>query len=176
MSGNAQVQSIPALRELQAALASFRDDASSSLDMMLMELQRAVDWIEHDRPAYWQLQTRRAFEQVAATRTALNTCQMRTVAGRRPSCIEEKEAYAAARRRLQHCQEQVERVKRWSIKVRHEVDEFRSRLSALRRRLDGELPKSVAALDRMAAALEEYAGLVRESSPPAAPSAEDPAG
>jgi len=159
MAGEAQVRSIVAIRDMQGALRLFRDDASSSLDMMLMELQRATDWIEHDRPAHWEMQTRKAFELVAATRTALTTCQTRTVAGRRPSCIEEKQAYDAAKRRLQHCQEQKENVRRWTIKVRHEIDEFRSRISALRRRLDGELPKSSLYLDRMASALESYAGM-----------------
>jgi predicted RNase H-like nuclease (RuvC/YqgF family) len=130
-----------------------------------MELQRATQWIEHDRPAYWATATRKAFEQVAATRTALNACLTRTVAGPRSSCIEEKEAHDAAKRRLQHCQEQVERTKRWNVKLRQEIDEFRSRISALRRRLDGELPKTAAYLDRMIEALEQYAGMMNEAAP-----------
>jgi hypothetical protein len=166
MSGEAQVRSIVHIRDMQAAVRVFRENASNALDLMLMELQRAIEWIEHDRPAYWEQQTRRAFELVASTRTALNTCLMRTVAGRHPSCIEEKQAHEKAKRRLQHCQEQTERVKRWSIKIRHEVDEFRSRISALRRRLDGDLPKSSQYLDRMASALEAYAGMMRDVPPP----------
>lgn len=171
MSGEAQVRSIVHIRDMQAAVRVFRDSASNALDLMLMELQRAIEWIEHDRPAYWEQQTRRAFEQVAATRTAMNTCLMRTVAGRHPSCIEEKQAHEKAKRRLQHCQEQIERVKRWSVKIRHEVDEFRSRISALRRRLDGELPKSAQYLDRMASALEAYADMIQQ---PALPSESAP--
>jgi hypothetical protein len=172
MSDNAQIRSIPALREFKAALALFRDDSSAAIDMMLMELHRAIDWIEHDRPAYWTNETRKAFELVASTRTALNTCLMRTVAGHRSSCIEEKEAHTAAKRRLQHCQDQIERVRRWSIKIRHEADEFRSRLAVLRRRLDGELPKSVLLLDRMASSLESYAGLAPDH--PSEPEASAP--
>ena len=162
MADKAQVRSIPAIREFKAALTLFRDDSAAAIDMMLMELHRAIDWIEHDRPAYWQNETRKAFELVAATRTALNTCLMRTVAGHRSSCIEEKQAHAAAKRRLQHCQEQIERVRRWTIKIRHEIDEFRSRLSVLRRRLDSDVPDSILLLDRMATALEAYAGLGAE--------------
>jgi hypothetical protein len=166
MADHAQVRSIPALRDFKAALSVFRDDSSSAIDMMLMELHRAIDWIEHDRPAYWQNETRKAFELVASTRTALNTCLMRTVAGHRSSCIEEKQAHAAAKRRLQHCQEQLDRIRRWAIKIRHEVDEFRSRLSVLRRRLDGDLPKSILLLDRMAMSLEAYAGLGADIAAP----------
>jgi hypothetical protein len=165
MSEAVHLRSIPALRDFRHALGTFRDDASSGIDMMLMELHRAIDWIEHERPAYWQNETRKAFELVASTRTALNTCLMRTVAGHRSSCIEEKQAHTAAKRRLQHCQEQIERVRRWGIKVRHEADEFRTRLAVLRRTLDGELPKGLAVLDRMATALESYAGLNPEPPP-----------
>ena len=175
MADTAQVRSIPAIRDFKAALTLFRDDSASAIDMMLMELHRAIDWIEHDRPAYWQNETRKAFELVAATRTALNTCLMRTVAGHRSSCIEEKQAHAAAKRRLQHCQEQIERVRRWAIKIRHEADEFRSRLAVLRRRLDGDVPKSILLLDRMASALEGYAGLAADFAAPAETDPENPA-
>jgi hypothetical protein len=173
MADNAQVRSIPTLRDFKASLTVFRDDSSSAIDMMLMELHRAMEWIEHDRPAYWQNETRKAFELVAATRTALNTCLMRTVAGHRSSCIEEKQAHAAAKRRLQHCQEQIDRIRRWAIKIRHEVDEFRSRLSVLRRRLDGDLPNSILLLDRMAASLEAYAGLGADVAAPKSDQASD---
>jgi len=173
MADNAQIRSIPALRDFKASLALFRDDSSAAIDMMLMELHRAIEWIEHDRPAYWQNETRKAFELLASTRTALNTCLMRTVAGHQSSCIEEKAAHAAARRRLQHCQEQIDRIRRWAIKIRHEVDEFRSRLSVLRRRLDGDIPNSIQLLDRMAVSLEAYAGLGADVPAPASDSPRD---
>jgi hypothetical protein len=86
---------------------------------------------------------------------------MRTVAGRRSSCIEEKVAYEKAKRRLAHCQEQIDRVRRWSIKIHHEVDEFRGRLAALRRLLDCEIPQALAFLENSAQALEAYAEMTR---------------
>jgi len=163
MSTSANVRSIPAIRDFRAAVQVFLEEANGSQDMMALELQRAFEWIEHDRPQYWQIQQRRAFDLVAQTRTQLETCLMRTVAGRRPSCIEEKQAHAAAKRRLEHCREQIETVKRWSVKLHHEGNEFRGRLSSLRRSLDQDVPKLLALLRRSADILEQYAEIAAAS-------------
>jgi hypothetical protein len=56
----------------------------------------------------------------------------------------------------------VELVKRWAIKVRHDSDEFRSRMTGLRRLLEIELPRAAAILEQTAAILEAYA----EVAPP----------
>ncbi len=165
----ASVLSIPALRDLRAALLKFQHEAQSSLELMRLEMQRVIAWIEQDRPAYWQNQVRRAFDQVAATRTALSTCQMRTVAGRRPSCIEEKQAYEKAKRRLQHCEEQVRRVQQWATRLNRESDEFRARLAASQRLVESGIPQMTALLERSLTALEAYAEIPAESDNDAAP-------
>jgi hypothetical protein len=159
MSTAANVRSIPAIRDFRSAVQVFLEEANGSLDMIRMGLQRAFEWIEHDRPQYWQAQQRRAFDLVAATRTALETCQMRKVAGRQPSCIEEKQAHAAAKRRLEECRERIERVKKWSIKLHHDANEFRGRMSSLGRALEQDVPKLLALLERSAAILEAYADI-----------------
>lgn len=87
---------------------------------------------------------------------------MRTVAGHRPSCIEEKQAHAAARRRLEHCREQIQRVKKWTIRLHHEANEFRGRLASLQRALEYDVPKLLALLQQTADILEQYA----EIAPP----------
>jgi hypothetical protein len=153
----ANVLSIPALRDLKVAVIKFQQEAQGGLEVAQMELHKLVEWIEHDRPAYWQAQTRRAFDQVAATRAALASCQMRTVGGHRPSCIEEKKAHAKAKLRLEHCHEQLKRVQQWSVKLQREVDEFRARMGAARRLVENGLPVTLAMLDRSIEALESYA-------------------
>lgn len=157
MAELAHVLSIPAVRDFQAALRKFRQELALSCEMLTTEIQRAIAWIEYDRPTYWTVQTRKAFDSVADTRTKLNTCLLRTVAGRRPSCIEERQAYEQARRRLQHCQEQVRRVQQWALKIHRESDEFRGRMARVRRLLDSDLPQMDALLERTLTALEGYA-------------------
>jgi hypothetical protein len=97
------------------------------------------------------------FERLSQARTQLTTCQMRTVAGRRPACIEEKQAYERAKQRLQRCQEMVGCVKQWSVKLTHESDEFRGRMAALARCVENDLPRMIALIERTSAALERYA-------------------
>jgi hypothetical protein len=153
----ANVLSIPALRDLKAGVLLFQQETQGGLEAAQMELHKLIAWIEEDRPAYWQAQTRRAFDQVAATRAALASCQMRTVAGHRPSCIEEKKAHQRARQRLEDCHEKLKRVQQWAVKLQREVDEFRARISAARQLVDDGLPRTLAVLDRSIDALEAYA-------------------
>jgi hypothetical protein len=154
---SANVNSIVAVREFKAALIRFAEEAASALDMMTSQIHRAVDWVEHERPAYWQQQVKVAFDEVAEARARLNTCQMRTVAGHRPSCIEEKQDYERAKRRLAYCQKMVPNVRRWAVKLRHEADEYRGRMGTLARAVEVDLPRMVALIERTATALEKYA-------------------
>lgn len=158
----AHIRDIQVIRDFRAALLEFIEEACSAVEAMLMDLQRSTSWIEQDCPRYWVNEVRKGFDRVAEARVSLNRCELRTVAGQRSSCIEEKQALAKAKHRLQHAQEQVELVKRWAIKVRHDSDEFRSRMTGLRRLLEIELPRATALLEQTAAILEAYA----EVTPP----------
>ena len=157
----ANVRDIDAIRRIRASLITFAEEAETALQLMLMEAQKTIGWIEQDRPHYWKIQTRKAFDLVASTRTNYETCRMRTVAGHRSSCIEEKQAFEKAKRRLLHCQEQIERVRKWANTIRHETDEFRGRLSGLQTLLSSDIPKAIALLEKTATVLESYAEISR---------------
>lgn len=161
---SANIRNIEAVREFRASLIVFMDEALAAVDSMALDAQRALAWIEQDRPHYWEAQTRRAFDHVGAARTAYETCRLRTVAGRRSSCIEEKQAFEKAKRRLEFCHEQKERIQRWAVKTLREADEFRTRLSRMRRLLESDVPKAIALLQETAEILESYADLPPSSS------------
>lgn len=169
---SANVRDIEVLQRARVALMTFIESIHAALEGLEIEMQRSTQWIEQDRPHYWTGQIRRAFDKVSQARTAYETCRMRTVAGRTPSCIEEKQALAAAKRRLQHCQEQTERVRKWANSIRREGDDFRARMSSLRRAVDQDAPKAIAQLERMLTALEGYAEIHRPPTD-AEPSGED---
>jgi len=82
---SANIRSIDALIDFRSSLIVFIEDASLAIQSMTMELQKSFEWIEHDRPYYWDAQTKRAYDFVAQTRSELDTCKMRTVAGHRSS-------------------------------------------------------------------------------------------
>ena len=167
----AKVASIEAVREFRAALIQFAAEATSALESMTAQVHRAQDWIEHERPAYWQQQIKLAFDEVAATRTRLETCLLRTVAGRKPSCIEEKDAHRKAKQRLEYCQLMVPQVKQWAVKFNHEADEYRGRMGSFTRAVEVDLPRMIALIVRTSSALEKYAELTAEPVEEPQPSA-----
>src|SRR5690606_255007 len=145
---SANIRSIQALRDFRAALIVYLDDATLAVQAMAMELQKTFEWIEHDRPHYWNNQLKRGFDLVAQTRSNLDSCRMRTVAGHKPACIEEKYAFAHAQQRLQLCQDQLKLIKQIAHHLQHDADEFRGRLSKLQTFLDVDLPQAIAGLEQ----------------------------
>lgn len=159
MSGeSARITDVEAVAQFTAAVRRFEDEASAALLALDQQVHRALHWLEHEAPAYWTQQIRRGYDEVARTRTALETCRMRKVADNRPACLEEEKAFRTAKRRLEIAQEKIEIVRRWAIHVHREVDEYRGRVGRLKQRLDGDVPKTIGLLERTLATLEGYLG------------------
>jgi hypothetical protein len=158
MADSAHVTSTEAIARFEAALVRFGDDAGSALLSLDQQINRALDWLDNEAPAYWRRQIRSCFDEVARTRTAWENCMLRTVAGDRPSCLEEEQAHRAAKRRLEVAVRKPEEVRAWAIKVHREVDEYRGRIGRLRHCLEADVPKTIALLERTRMILEEYAG------------------
>ena len=131
------------------------------------KVDRTVAWLELDRPNYWQDQERRTYDLVASTRVALETCKLRTVAGRRSDCIEEKKAFERAKIRMEYVREKQQAVRKWMVQAGKEANEYRSRTSNFLRSLENDVPLMIAQLGRMIDAIERYSetNLVNASSP-----------
>lgn len=162
--GNANVRSLDALRDLRIGLISFRERTVSALGELRSKIDRTLAWIEQDRPMYWREQERRAYDAVATTRVAYETCRMRTVGGRHPECIEEKVAHQRAKARLEFCKQKMEVVKRWMVEAGRHADEYRGRVGPLLRSTEEEIPNVIAMLARMIEAIEAYADIHVSSS------------
>ncbi len=165
--GNANVQSVDALRDVRLALIAFGERTSSALGELRSKIDRTMAWLEQDRPLYWREQERRAYDSVATTRIAYETCRLRTVGGRHSECIEEKIAHQRAKARLEYCKQKIEVVRRWNVEASRQIDEYRGRAAPLQRRVDEELPNVVAMLSRMIDALEAYADIGPATTDPA---------
>jgi hypothetical protein len=157
MAGSANVTSIDAIAAFGSALRLFEDEASRALLGLDEQAKGALEWLEHDAPVYWRAQIRRCFDDVARARSALETCKMKKVAGNTPACIEEQEAYRAARHRLRQAEEMIEVVAKWAQKVRREIDEYRGKIRGFRNCLEYEIPRTSALLERTVTVLESYA-------------------
>lgn len=156
MKRAAQITDVEQLRPLKTAMVRFQHDSADALEMLRMQIQRAVEWLEHDRPAYWKEEVRRRWEKVNAARAELERAKMRKVADREPPCRDEKAALAKAKDRLQFAEIKQREVRTWCLKVQHEVSEYESRACHLTSTLEGDFPRALNTLERMITALEKY--------------------
>jgi hypothetical protein len=164
MSLSANVRSVEAIRQFRVSVLKFAEEATAAAEMLRQQAHRALEWIDHDRPAFWRNETRRCFDDVAEARSHLAKRQQISVGGRRPACIEEKNTLQKARRRLETATSQNTSVRQWSVKIHRAADIYATRIARLDRILVHDVPQLVALLERIITALEAYATSENRSS------------
>src|SRR5579871_6353173 len=116
---DARVTDIAAIEEFRVALVEFAAGLRRALTDVQLEVRRATEWIQVDRPAHWQGEVRRGFEAVARAKDDLaHSRTYKKVGSFTPACIEEKKALELAKRRLEHAEKKVEAVRHWMIQSR----------------------------------------------------------
>ena len=157
----ANVRSLDSVQRFQPKICQFEDDLGAALTSLRVEINRTLQWIDHDCPQYWQNQVRGGFDRVAEVRTTLMRKQMITIAGHRSECIDEKKALAKAKQNLEIAQQKVQACRQWSIKAHHAADEYTARVGRVEQHVGKSLPRIKMMLGRMIAALEDYAQVAR---------------
>jgi hypothetical protein len=132
-------------------------------------MRRAVDWVEHDRARYWPREAQRASDAVLIAKNDLERCEAALRVEDKRSCYEQKIALEKAKRRLRLAEEKTRAVRRWRVAVHREADRFQGRMAKLANYLETELPRAVAALERMIAALDKYTERAAPAESPAVP-------
>lgn len=163
MSPRANVRSLDAIRQFRPAVVRFEDDVKAALTGLRTELNRTMQWLDHDCPAYWQQRIRNGFDTVAEARTQLSRKSMMTVAGHRSECIDEKKALARAKEQLEFAQEKLKLCRQWSIKAHRAADEYQSRIGRAEQTINQGLPRVMAILEKIVLALESYTSVERPS-------------
>lgn len=173
----ANVTSINAIRAVRTALLTFIDETSNAITSLELEARRPVEWLEHDRSQYWPREARKSSDLVSEARLALERCELTSTPGERRSCYEERKQLEKAKRRLELCEQKVQLVKQWRIKLRKDVEDFYVKAAKMKRYLDTDLPRATAMLERFAEALDRYVQATKEplASPAASHSTAPPA-
>ena len=166
MSQPAHVRSIDAIVAFKSSLLRYRQRVQDALALLDTEMRRVLEWLEHDRPRYWQKEARRASEQLTQAKVELERCLMFPVADERPACREERAAVHAARARLDHCEDQVEAVRHAAREVRHELFQYQGRMASLSQTLEADVPRATALLERVLTALDKYQSVRAETLDP----------
>lgn len=152
----ANVTFIEAIRAFAAAMRAFEDGAEDAAVQLELETRRPVAWIEQ-LGMYWPKEVRKASDAVSEARINLEKCELTINPEDRRSCIDERKALEKAKRRLRLAEEKVQAVRRWKMQIRKEVEEFEVQIARLRLYLEGDLIRSISALQRMSEALDQYA-------------------
>ena len=159
MSQSANVLSIEAIRDFEAALIQFYEVASRTTGNMSQQSQHMLQWLEMDRPVFWKRQVEIGHDRLAEARTRLTQCMMRRTGDFKPSCFDEKKALERAKRDLEFARAQINIVKQWIVKSRKESEEFNGRQAQLTRLLEGDIPRMVALLRRIVEKLDQYTNI-----------------
>jgi len=154
--GSARVDSIAAIETFRGVLAQFEQRSQDSLESLNSELRRALDWLEHERPAYWKEQSRIASDDIHQAKRDLERCLAYPVGDERPSCREERANLRKTQIRLEQCRGKSERVRHWNRQLHHELLEYKGRIGSLQRLLEIELPAARAKLQQIVRRLDAY--------------------
>lgn len=163
---SANVQSLEAIQRVRDELVKFTYRATDGMDELTSEIRRVIDWVEHDRPAYWKMRARKAYDEVTEAKANLHRCLMYPIGDEAPSCAEEKAALKKAQAHLRYCEEKQAKVREWARTLRHEMLEYEGRMAKLRTLIDLETPRTIALIERQTDALHRYLSGVLGSTMP----------
>lgn len=156
MGSAANITSTDAVRSFKVALQEYEADLRDAITQLLLEMRRAVDWLEHDRARYWPQEVRNASDALVQARSDLARAETSIGADDRRSNYEKRLAFEAAKRRLRSAEQKVRAVRKWRVELSQRADEFEGRLGRLTNFLDSDMPRAIAVLERMATALDKY--------------------
>jgi len=158
MSSAAYVQSLAALIEFRAALGTFRTEAQDALASLSMDVQRAFDWLA-DQKRFWERAVRECYDEVVHAKAELVRREMVPPGDRVPDTSQQEDDLRRAQARLKHAEEKVETCRKWGTALQRAVEEYDGPVRRLGTRVELDLPKSAASLERIIAQLEAYIDL-----------------
>lgn len=165
MADAADVRSIDAVREWYATLTAYGENLTEALAGVQMEIRRGFDWL-HDQLGLWQRAIRQYEQEVVQAKAELSARKFPDWSGREPDTTVQEKNLRMAKARLEHAEDQVQKIRAWIGRLPKMVDEnYSGPARRLGNFLEVELPKGLASLDRRLAALESYAGLRADYAP-----------
>jgi len=163
----AKIESVEALRHFRASLIKFATEARAALDIGDSDVQRTVSWVQDEARAFWSRQVHKCSDEVAQAAAALRHKKMiPTASGNKRDTADEEKALRTAKRRLELAEQKVTAVKKWGVQLPREAVLYTGQTRPLGRAVEMDVPRAVATLDRMAAALEDYLAVHGAQRPP----------
>ena len=151
----AQVKSINVLRDFRRSLAEFAVLAIAAIDEAQADVQRTLWWVQNDQFSHWKNQKKKRTAKLAQAKSELFRAEVASPDQRVPATTERKAA-EHAERALEEADTKIANVKRWGRALDREILLYKGQCQQLARAVEGDIPVSLARLDRMVASLEKY--------------------
>ena len=156
MSSQAEVHSIDALKDFRAVLALYSDDTLAALGAVEAEIRRTTQWLQQDRPVYWQEQIKRRREQVAAAKSEVFRRKLQKKPDYSPAMSEPMENLRRAEASLQDAEKRLTLVRKWQPLFHQAVLEYHGSAQRLKDLAASDVPRALNVLTRIIDALEAY--------------------
>ncbi len=163
MSSRAEVHSIDALKDFRTALALYSEDTLSALGAVEAEVRRTSQWLQQERPYYWQEQIKRRREQVASAQAEVFRRRLQKMPDYSPSLSEPMEILRRAEASLQDAEKRLLQVRKWQPLFHQAVLKYHGSIQRIKDLAASDVPRALTALTRMIDALEAY---LRVTPPP----------
>lgn len=163
MSSQAEVHSIDALKDFRTALALYSEDTLSALGAVEAEVRRTGQWLQQERPYYWQEQIKRRREQVASAKAEVFRRRLQKTPDYSPSLSEPMEILRRAEASLQDAEKRLLQVRKWQPLFHQAVLEYHGSIQRIKDLAASDVARALTVLTRMIDALEAY---LRVTPPP----------
>jgi hypothetical protein len=156
----ARVENIEALKAFKRALWRFAEIANAALADAEADALHTHRWLESEQRQYWTSNVRKSQELVQRCAEAVRHKKIfKDASGRQQSAVEEEKALAKAKRMLEHAEQKLENVRRYTPRLERETLLYKGQVQRLSTFVAGEIPAAAAKLDKMVEQLEAYVNL-----------------
>ncbi len=157
MDQGANLRDTATLMAAKAVLVKTGRSLATALEEAVSDAERFGMWLEAAGPADWERQLRLRTDKLNIAKSALFRKQNQPTAdGRPPSIIDEKKAVQRAEAAVEEARQYLRALKRWAAEYQRVLGQFRAGLGPLSNYVEATIPRAVASINRMAAAVDAY--------------------
>ena len=157
MADQVKVEDFEVFSLFRAAMLKFAQAVTQSLSNADSQIARTHSWLEGEQRSYWEGQIRKRQEAVLKAREAVRQKKLyKDSSGHTRTAIEEEKILAQCVAAVEEAQRKLEAIRKWLPRLEKAADLYRSGVSRLSRTVEGDVPRAVALLDRLAVSLEGY--------------------
>jgi hypothetical protein len=153
MATEARVRSLDALESFRSSLIVFLTKARRSVDQVGEEMKRTRIWLMNDQRVHWTEHARKCARRLDQANAELLTARNSNF---KDNTNAQTQAVRKAKAALEHAQQKLENVKRWSRDFDRYADPLARKLESLKHFLEHVMPEGISQIGQLHRLLESY--------------------